>query len=96
MAARARHQAFLAFCSTADNAASAIDLPPAIEGLERRLTLAGAIKAGVVRFEGTPEAVATSPEYLNLFGSRAAETLAILDFIATRAKSLGITTEVAQ
>ena len=28
--------------------------------------------------------------------SKAAETLAILDFIATRAKSLGITTEVAQ
>ena len=32
---------------------------------------------GHVCCSGTPEAVATSPEYLNLFGARAAETLAI-------------------
>lgn len=39
---------------------------PALQALvERRLTLAGAIKAGVVRFEGTPEAVARLQQTLS-------------------------------
>lgn len=44
---------------TADNAASAIDLPPAIEGLERRLTLAGLIAAWAARLR--PDDRSVSP-----------------------------------
>lgn len=44
---------------TADNAAAAIDLPPAIEGLERRLTLAGLIAAWAARLR--PEDRSVSP-----------------------------------
>jgi ATP-dependent helicase/nuclease subunit B len=44
---------------TADNAAAAIDLPPAIEGLERRLTLAGLIAAWAARLR--PDDRSVSP-----------------------------------